>query len=186
MAYWRSMAKLVAELPLPERFHVVEFGDQMLVWGQHRPAKVLYKKLGCGRYESIDGNGRGTIVADLNLPLPDIGTFDLATSLGTHEHIFDQAQCWKTIHNLTKVGGYIVVIMPSQGYPGHGFYRMDECLFRDIAAANNYTLVRLDYMNASRGENIFVIYRRMTPAPFRVPQQGRYKSSLKPLSVAAC
>lgn len=182
MGLWKGMANDIAKLPLPKGFHVVELGSQMLVYlVPHAPAVGLYKSLGCGRYESIDGNGAGTILHDLNLPLPDIGTFDLVTDFGTGEHIFDQLQVWRTVHSLAKVGGYIGVIRPEQGYPGHCFYRTDECVFWDVAAANKYEVVKLERIPATRGSNILVFYRRTKPGPFLTPQQGRYHQDLKRL-----
>lgn len=181
MAIWRRMADALAELPLPKGFHVVELGSQELAYGVRVPAVKLYKEMGCGRYEAIDGNSAGTIVHDLNLPLHDIGTFDLVTDFGTGEHIFNQLQVWRTVHTLTKVGGHIAVIRPEQGYPGHCFYRTDECVFRDVAAANGYETLRLERIEASRGSNIFVIFRRTKKGDFQIPQQGRYHKDLRGL-----
>lgn len=180
MGLWRCMANDIERLPLPKGFHVVELGSQMLVYETpHRPAVTLYRRLGCKRYESIDGNGQGTLLHDLNLPLPDIGTFDLVTDFGTGEHIFDQAQVWRTVHSLCKVGGYIGVIRPEQGYPAHCFYRTDECWFRDIAAANAYEIVVLRHIKTGRGNNILAFYRRVRAGAFQVPQQGRYARDLR-------
>jgi len=175
------MADDIARLKLPKHFHVAELGSQELAYGPRVPAVTLYKSLGCGRYVSIDGNKAGTILHDLNLPLPNIGAFDLVTDFGTGEHIFDQAQVWRTIHSLTKVGGYIGVIRPEQGYPGHCFYRTDECWFRDVAAANGYTVLKLQHIGTQRGNNILAFYRRTSAEDFRIPQQGRYYKDLKGL-----
>lgn len=179
MAIWKSMANDIAALPLPKGFHVVELGSQELAYGERVPAVTLYKKLGCGRYVSIDGNKSGTMMHDLNIPLPDIGTFDLVTDFGTGEHIFNQLQVWVTIHQLVKVGGHIGVIRPEQGYPTHSFYRTDECWFRDIAAANTYTILKLDRIGTLRGCNIIAFYRRERAGDFQIPQQGRYTKDLK-------
>jgi hypothetical protein len=179
MAIWKSMADDIAALPLPKAFHVAELGSQELAWEERGPAVKLYTRLGCGRYVSIDGNKSGTMVHDLNLPLPDIGTFDLVTDFGTGEHIFNQLQVWLTIHALTKVGGFIGVIRPEQGYPTHSFYRTDECLFRDIAAANSYEIKKLDRIATLRGSNILVFYRRRKEGSFQIPQQGRYAKDLR-------
>lgn len=182
MGIWQGMADDIAALPLPKGFHVAELGSQMLVSVvPHRPARELYESLGCGRYEAIDGNGQGTILHDLNLPVPDIGTFDLVTDFGTGEHIFDQVQVWRTIHSLTKVGGFIGVIRPEQGYPGHCFYRTDECVFRDVAAANAYQILKLQHIKTTRGNNILTFYRRTKKGSFQIPQQGRYARDLKSL-----
>lgn len=183
MGLYQSMADDIAQLPLPQGFTVIELGSQMLVWTTpKRPARTFYQELGCSRYESIDGNGEGTIVHDLNLP-PNgtwhLTPYDLVTDFGTGEHIFNQAQVWTTVHNLTKVGGYIGVIRPAQGYPGHCFYRTDPCLFLDIAKANSYEIVKMTDVPTTRGTNVLVFYRRTRKNDFVTPQQGRYQSSLK-------
>jgi SAM-dependent methyltransferase len=191
MGIQKEPAAFVAQLPLPKGFSVCELGDQgMCGEPTKRLARVWYEQeLGCGRYVSIDGNGRGTFVADLNLPIDvhsfelvtdcRMKAFDLVTDFGTGEHIFDQAQVWRTLHDLTKPGGYIAFDRPSQGYGKHCYYITNECLYRDIAAANDYAVLWLERALTPRGELIRGVFQRPTTAvPFKVPQQGRYQSSL--------
>lgn len=176
-------AMFLRKLHLPEGFAVCELGDQ---WVTHTDPHLLaadfYRMLGCGRYVSIDGNGRGTVTWDLNLPLKKLGTFDLVTDFGTGEHIFDQAQVWRSIHRLTKVGGYIAFDRPSQGYDGHCFYRVDESWCHDIAAANEYREVRFERTPTKRGELVRGVFQRTTDNEFVVPQQGRYRKVLRAIS----
>lgn len=174
-----DVAAVVAALPVPKRFSVCELGDQgMCGEPTKRLAKVWYEARGCGRYVSIDGNGKGTLTADLNKPVK-LEPFDLVTDFGTGEHIFDQAQVWRTLHELTKPGGFIAFDRPAQGYGKHCYYLTNECLFHDIAEANGYRVVWLARTSTARGELIRGIYQRpKTSAPFRIPQQGRYRESL--------
>lgn len=183
MAILPDVAARIAALPLPPGFSVCELGDQgMAGEPTRRLAKDWYAERGCGRYVSIDGNGKGTVTADLNRLMPiamSVDQFDLVTDFGTGEHIFDQAQVWRTVHALTKPGGFIAFDRPAQGYQKHCFYLTNECLFRDLADVNAYEVVWLDRASKERGELIRGIYRRPTPAmPFCVPQQGKYKPSL--------
>lgn len=184
MGILKTPAKFVQKLRLPRGFAVCELGDQWLTCvAPHRLAEEWYREIGCGRYVSIDANGRGTVTADLNIPMtPEIEAalepFDLVTDFGTGEHIFDQAQVWKTIHALTKVGGYIAFDRPTQGYPTHCYYLVDECLYHDVAAANGYEVLRLSREKTKRGELVRGVFRKTAAAPFCVPQQGRYHSSL--------
>jgi hypothetical protein len=180
MGILQQPAQFVKQLRLPHGFSVCELGDQ---WMSGGPSKQLaadwYKTLGCGRYVSIDGNGRGSMTADLNRELPTLEPFDLVTDFGTGEHIFDQAQVWRTLHALMKPGGYLVFDRPSQGYPTHCYYRVDECLFRDVAAANQYVVLQLATAATPRGELIRGVFQRpTTAAPLRVPNQSRYESTL--------
>ena len=101
------------------------------------------------------------------------------TDFGTGEHIFDQAQVWRTLHALTKPGGFIAFDRPAQGYEVHGYYNTNECLYRDLADANDYALLWLARGETKRGHLIRGVFQRSaTPAPFRAPQQGRYRKDL--------
>lgn len=181
-------AKMLLDLGLRPGFSVCELGNQMWHSGKRRdpkfwsrPARELYLKLGSGeRYESIDANGGGTILADLNLPLdPHPGEFDLVTDFGTSEHIFDFAQVWRTIHSLTRQGGLIAFDKPFQGFPEHGFYKVDLTFFRDLAKANHYQIVRIDEIEAPRGRIWRGVMKRLDAGPFRNPQQGKWVPRLK-------
>jgi hypothetical protein len=185
MGILKTPAKFVQKLRLPRGFSVCELGDQWLTCvSPHRLAADWYRELGADRYVSIDGNGRGTLTADLNLPLEEQGfagllnTFDLVTDFGTGEHIFDQAQVWRTMHGLVTVGGCIAFDRPTQGYPTHCYYLADECLFSDVAAANRYEVLRLGREKTKRGELVRGVFRKTANTSFRIPQQGRYHSSL--------
>jgi len=181
MGILKEPAAFVKKLRLPPGFSVCELGDQWVTYtAPHALAETWYRGLGCGRYVSIDGNGRGTVTADLNRQIDALEPFDLVTDFGTGEHIFDQAQVWRTVHALTRPGGYIAFDRPTQGYPAHGYYLTDECLLRDVAAANRYQVMQFARARTPRGELIRGIFRKPSvAAPFRVPQQGRYHKILE-------
>lgn len=173
-------AQMVMGLMLQKGFSVCELGDQ---WVTYLIPPILaeqfYKSLGCGKYVSIDANGRGTLTADLNRPIPGLGQFDLVTDFGTGEHVFNQAQVWRTVHDLTKRKGYVAFDRPMQGYEGHCFYNTHECLFRDLAAANEYEIVKLERGTTKRGELMRGVFRKVQDTKFRMPYQGRYQKSSK-------
>lgn len=182
MGILKEPAALVKRLPLPVGFSVCELGNQMISGGSApRPAVDFYTRMGCARYVSIDGNGLGTHTADLNYPLTErLGEFDLVTDFGTGEHIFDQAQVWRTLHVLTKPGGYIAFDRPTQGYGVHGFYLISKSLILDVAEANDYGRVTVETAETPRGWLLRGVLSRPSPArPFMIPQQGRYKASLR-------
>lgn len=179
MGIQKEPAAFIASMKLPKGFSVCDLGDQGMCGGVKRLAKAWYRELGCGRYVSIDGNGMATFTADLNLPLAPMKPFDLVTDFGTGEHIFDQAQVWRTMHSLTKPGGYIAFDRPSSGYPKHCYYVTNECLFHDIATKNGYSVLWFARAETKRGELIRGVWQRPeTDVPFKVPQQGRYQASL--------
>jgi hypothetical protein len=186
-------AQMLRDLPLPKGFTVCELGDQIWHQGTRRspqwwckPARELYQSMGCTRYEAIDGNGGGTVLADLNLPFtvnhPDFTrAFDLVTDIGTSEHCFNFAQVWWTIHEMTKPGGLIFFEKPYQGFPDHGFFNQHKTLFVDLAGANGYEILFLGEHEAPRGSVWRGCYRKRADdvAPLRFPFQGKYKRKLK-------
>lgn len=179
--------RFIRQLNFRPGFEVCELGDQFITFGERRLAKDFYiSELKARKYVSIDGNGRGTYTHDLNLPLPKhFGQFDLVTDFGTGEHIFDQCQVWMTIHYLTRVGGFIVFDRPSQGYSahrGHCYYNSHECLFIDLAHANGYDVRKLEKKETTRGELIRGVFQRIGNEKFKIPQQGRYKKLLRPIT----
>lgn len=181
--------KLIRSLPLPPAFAVCELGSQIWHEGNRKaatwwwkPARELYEELGCSRYESLDANGRGTRLCDLNLPLHHLldlfGRFDLVTDFGTSEHIFNIAQAWDTMHALCKPGGIVAFDKPAEGYPDHGFYNVNRTWLLDIAGANNYELGALLEVPTPRGILWRGWFRKGEEAPFRYPVQGKYKRKL--------
>jgi SAM-dependent methyltransferase len=176
--------QFVRDLKLPAGYTVCELGDQYITEEiPHRLARNFYEETGCSRYISIDGNGRATRTFDLNLPLPAIlGRFDLVTDFGTGEHIFDQRQLFKSIHQLVQNGGHFVWDRPCQGYRTHCFWLADECVYRNFAAANLYKVERLERRTTSRGELIRGVMRKIGDKKFRVPQQSRYRKLLRPIT----
>lgn len=176
-------------------FSVCDLGDQLYAtkpifrsrggrkW-EREPAIGFYKALGCGRYESIDANGNGTVLADLNYPLDEAAwmqlcRFDLVTNAGTTEHCFNIGQCWHTIHDLTAPGGLIYAEQPTQGYEDHGFYNLQPTFVRDLAHDNGYTVEHFECSPTGRGTIMRFVYRRNGDVPFRFPTQGRYRRKLK-------
>lgn len=183
MGMLADIAEWISELPLPKHFSVCELGDQYLTEPKEgRLSRDWFEReLKCGRYVSVDANARGDVTADLNRPLDHValGEFDLVTDLGTGEHVFNQHQFWKTVHHLTRVGGFIVFDKPHQGYAEHGFYTYSETFFSDIAYANEYRLIRDGYRDMPRGKLYRGVWQRKRRGKFVVPQQGRYLKDMR-------
>ena len=181
MGILKEPADFIRVLPLPKKFAVCELGDQWITYEMpHRLAKDWYSELGCGRYVSIDANGRGDVTFDLNRKWgAKVTQFDLVTDFGTGEHIFNQAELWRTIHRLTKPGGFIAFDHPSQGYEGHSFYRIDECLYPVLADANRYEIIALTKTTSTRGELVRGVFKKTQETKFQAPQQGRYHKSMQ-------
>jgi hypothetical protein len=179
-------ADIIRCLPLSPGFTVCDLGDQIHHTGRRReagwvsrPAREFYAELGAGRCESIDANGKASILADLNWPLdPHPGAFDLVVDGGTSEHIFDVAQCWATIHSLCRAGGMIFFEKPHDGYAEHGFYNFQATFFRDVAVANGYKMSHFGRWKSGRGLLLRGVLHKVEDAPFVFPTQGKYRKAL--------
>ena len=114
----------------------------------------LFEKAGM-QYVSFDiAAGHRTTVLDLNqAALPDAlrGEFDLVLNFGTTEHILNQLNCFKVIHDATKVGGYIFHSLPAVGYVDHGYITYTGRCFFDVAGFNEYELVACWFDGPSGG-----------------------------------
>ena len=115
-------------------------------------SKYLYEALGFKEYASIDINSElGAINHDLNKTFEDkskFGKYDLVTDHGACEHVFNVPECYKTIHNLTKPGGYIVIAQ--QTIKGNGYFLFDKSIFDGMAAANNYKIIFASYVLSAK------------------------------------
>ena len=114
-------------------------------------SKFFYESLGIKEYQCMDMNGDyGAIVHDLNKPFEDrskFNKFDIVTDHGSCEHVFNIAECYRTMHNLTKPGGYIIIHQAV--FKGNGYFKFDESFFEGIAAANNYKIIFNSYVIAT-------------------------------------
>ena len=138
--------RAAALLPAP-RGSVLEFGNQTWAADSVMPGmastRSFYEKIGFNRYLAIDVNDRLDAVAlDLNedlLARYDFEEqFNLVTNNGTSEHIFDQRMVFENAHNVCRLGGVMLHILPFTPWLNHGFFNYNPIVFRDIAAANGY------------------------------------------------
>tara|TARA_B100000767_G_scaffold128272_1_gene122108 strand:+ start:633 stop:1550 length:918 start_codon:yes stop_codon:yes gene_type:complete len=118
-------------------------------------AKFFYESLGIKDYTSFDINGAyGSIVHDLNKPYEDksnFNKFDIVTDRCCSAHVFNNAECFKTMHNLTKPGGYIIVDQQLINRGNHAYFFLTETVLEGIAAANGYKVIYNSY-NLSVGK----------------------------------
>ncbi len=160
--------------------------------------------LGPHTYEAIDLHGvdERAHKYDLNDPTPIEKKYDIVCNFGKAEHVFNVYQVFKTIHDLTKLGGFMLHGMPFQGWIDHGFYTFQPTFFFDLAEANAYapTIFLYAEVNPPRivsvqnrqtlhemaekgeiGENamLFTALRKRSGfKPFQVPIQAYYSQNL--------
>ncbi len=112
---------------------------------KYKNPKEMYQSIGIDRYEAIDVNAHaGSKPFDLNENLFNKYSynekFDLVTNFGTTEHIFNQFEVFRNMHNLCNVNGLIIGIVPMQGSLDHGLFNYQPILFEHLALANNYEM----------------------------------------------
>ena len=112
-------------------------------------SKYLYEfLLNTKEYSSLDLNGlHGAIKHDLNKPLLDkklFNKYDLVTDFGSCEHVFNVSEAYRTLHNLTKNKG--IIIIDQVVFGGNGYFTFDKSFLEGIAAANDYTVINGSYI----------------------------------------
>lgn len=148
---------------------MLELGNQLVknefMGRQYTPhvsaetGKEYYRSRGL-EHTSIDLNGEdGALALDLSQPLPaDIprGKYDVITNAGTTEHIeplASQYDCFKTIHDLTKLNGLMIHFVPgpkelkTSGYwkfHCNNYYPME--FFELLSRENGYRIVHQTLM----------------------------------------
>jgi SAM-dependent methyltransferase len=161
-------------------------------------ARLLYRVIfNDASYVAIDLEPKSPLVIqqDLNEPF-DLGKrFDLCINNGTSEHIFNQANFYKAMHDHTKTGGLMLHWTPCVGWIDHGFYNVQPGFFGDVAHANNYEMIinclgtekQLYQMKTDLNEAVLqqypdlrnslacVLMRKTEDLPFRQPMQGTHK-----------
>jgi hypothetical protein len=152
-------------------------GKLATVSNRDRDARKFYESLGMS-YMSIDINGeRNAVRLNLNkAKSSDIGQqFDIVTNHGTTEHVFDQENCFRLIHDLTIDGGLMIHVVPTtQGYRRHGLYNYDSLFFDELSHTNQYVLIRRYEEEDRFGMLAVVVLKRIGDYPFVVPIQSVY------------
>ncbi len=164
-------------------------------------SRELMQKLGLS-YACIDTDGRhGALVLDLNFdkaPPDYYGYFDLVANHGTTEHVFNQENSFRVIHDLTRVGGLMLHCVPFRGYADHCFFGYHPDLFEALARANGYEILGMwvtfgdasahlvpwsnslfDHLSIKQNTNVLLsaLLRRRFDAAFQIPFQIAYETT---------
>lgn len=106
-------------------------------------AKHIFAMFGVD-HTSFDWNGRGGVVKiDLREPIPDEyrGQFDVVTNFGTTEHVKNQYQVWKNIHDFCRPLGWMLHSVPAKGScKGHSPYHYTVAWMFGLASDCKYTI----------------------------------------------
>jgi SAM-dependent methyltransferase len=160
-----------------ERDDTDEFIERLAAGSKYGPDGVanesflgeLLERAGL-QYLSFDvATGYKTQIFDLNrnvIAEQQRGAFDTVINFGTTEHVLNQLNAFRVIHDATKPGGHMVHSLPCVGYIDHGFYAYTPRIFFDLAGHNDYDVVCFEYQGPRKGKELLPIirdYRRFFP-----------------------
>jgi hypothetical protein len=116
------------------------------------PARDFWLWLGFS-YAAIDIDGSpGSIPLDLNfdcVPPGEFSKYDLVTNFGTTEHVVNQLNAFKIIHDLTAPGGLMIHSLPAGGFLNHGLMNYTPKFFWMLARGNGYRFLRAEFSRSS-------------------------------------
>jgi hypothetical protein len=97
--------------------------------------------------------GLRTEILDLNrqdLPERYREYFDVILNFGTTEHVFNQYNSYRVMHDALSSRGVFFHQVPTVGYVDHGYFCYHPLFFKDLALANDYEILDMWY-SASGG-----------------------------------
>jgi SAM-dependent methyltransferase len=109
---------------------------------------AFYRLFGIEQYRSADLlDDRADWKYDFNVPFRLSEQFDIATNFGTAEHVFNIGNVFLSMHDVLRPGGVALHILPTFGDIDHGFFNIHPTLYLDLAAANDYAIEELCYVD---------------------------------------
>jgi hypothetical protein len=190
-AYFRAFGREIAD---PAVLHATP--------ANQKPARLIYEGVGI-KYNCVDVDGRaGTIAMDLNLdvaPAEHKGKYGLVTNHGTSEHLINQVNLFKVMHDFARTNGVLVHAVPFMGYVDHGFFSYHPNFFDALARYNSYEMIGmwiglsshlpsyipwsvdvLECLSMSPKSTLLIIavMRKIYDREFCVPFQGLYEDMM--------
>jgi hypothetical protein len=118
-------------------------------------------------YSVIDIDGTsGTILLDLNydnVPADAKGKYGLVMNFGTTEHVANQLNAFRVVHDLTAVGGVMFHNVPAQGMVNHGLVNYHPKFFWMLARSNGYKWLATDFSQSGSMREFSVEMIHPTP-----------------------
>lgn len=115
------------------------------------PSRIFWKWMGLN-YKSVDlDESHDSLFIDLNydeVEHKELGKYQIVTNYGTTEHLANQLNAFKIIHDLTSVGGIMIHHIPTQGMQNHGLVNYNPKFFWMLARSNLYEWVHMDYFSS--------------------------------------
>lgn len=113
------------------------------------PSRPLWEALGF-QYSAIEFDGhRDSIPLDLNRDTVSRkmkGAFEILVNTGTTEHVANQDNAFKVMHDLVCKDGIMIHEVPAGGMMNHGLVNYNAKFFFHLARENNYEVLQLRVM----------------------------------------
>ena len=119
--------------------------EELSKFSNRQTTGEFYKFLGKG-YKALDADGWFNNPFDLNFDQTskeDKGAYCLAVNAGTTEHLIDQLNACRVMHDLTRTNGFILHVLPFTGGIDHGFFNYHPNFFEAQAHFNDYEILGL-------------------------------------------
>ena len=112
------------------------------------PSRAFWQSLGF-EYAAIEYGGyRDSIALDLNhdaVPSKMRGAFDLVINGGTTEHVANQQNAFRIMHDLVRPNGIMMHHVPTQGYVEHGLVNYNPKFFWYLCRENEYDALSIKF-----------------------------------------
>jgi len=133
------------------------------------------------------------------------GKYGLTTNHGTTEHVLNQYNAFKMMHDFTAPRGYMLHALPFTVHLEHGFFNYQPNLFDALAHFNSYKTLGvwigpdwtlsslvpweprlLDYLtlNSKTTHLLVVLQQKLHDTEFCVPVQGVYEGGIPSSAVS--
>lgn len=193
----RMLSDLFADFqrPLPSQ----KFLQDCAEW--RGVGRDLYEGLGMA-YHCVDTDAKyGALELDINfdsVPEEHRNRYRFVTNHGTTEHLINQLNAFKMIHDFTCKDGYMLHALPFLGQLDHGFFNYHPNLFDCLAMYNSYRNCGmwvgvaydlssfipyqknlLQHLNIGPNSTglLVVLLQKMYDTEFQVPFQGVYENT---------
>lgn len=119
--------------------------DELDAISNRAPTSDFYKLIGW-EHKALDADGWYGDPFDLNLDTAqddDRGAYCLCMNFGTTEHLIDQNNAFRVVHDIVRPGGMMLHSAPFLGMVDHGFFSYHPNFFSALAHFNSYELLGL-------------------------------------------
>lgn len=114
-------------------------------------SRQFWESLGFG-YSAIEFDGhRNSIALDLNrdrVPRRMRNQFDIVVNWGTTEHVANQDNAFRVMHDLCAVNGVMMHLVPAGGLMNHGLINYNTKFFWHLCRENEYEVLILKTLAA--------------------------------------